>query len=88
MQGHEPSSSGGYIARKVEAVAARSTGGLGTLDGVFLPTVQNITGVILFLRLPFITGSAGILLSIAIIASSIATTIPTALAISAIAVSL
>ena len=34
---------------------------LGTLMGVFIPTFQNILGIILFLRLPWITGQAGIL---------------------------
>lgn len=28
--------------------------------GVYLPTVQNILGVILFLRLPWIVGVAGV----------------------------
>lgn len=32
-----------------------STAKLGTLTGVFLPCLQNILGVILFIRLPFIT---------------------------------
>ena len=34
--------------------------GMGTLLGVFLPTVQNIFGVILFLRLSWIVGVAGV----------------------------
>ena len=33
---------------------------LGTIMGVYLPTVQNILGVILFLRLPWIVGVAGV----------------------------
>ena len=33
---------------------------LGTFMGVFIPTLQNILGIILFLRLPWITGQAGI----------------------------
>ena len=33
---------------------------LGTVTGVFLPCVQNILGVILFLRLSAITGEAGV----------------------------
>lgn len=33
---------------------------LGTIMGVYLPTVQNILGVILFLRLSWIVGIAGV----------------------------
>ena len=33
---------------------------LGTILGVYLPTLQNILGVILFLRLPWIVGIAGV----------------------------
>jgi len=29
---------------------------LGTIKGVFIPTLQNILGIILFVRLPWITG--------------------------------
>jgi len=29
-------------------------------QGVFVPTTQNILGIILFIRLPFITAQAGI----------------------------
>jgi len=32
---------------------------LGTLMGVYLPCVQNIFGVILFIRMPWIVGLAG-----------------------------
>ena len=41
---------------------------LGTFSGVFIPCVQSILGVILFIRLPFITAQAGVLLCTAIIA--------------------
>ena len=82
----ESTPKGGFIANKVTAVAGPDKG-LGTLSGVFLPTMQNITGVLLFLRLPWITGQAGILLSLAIVACAVGTTIPTALSMSAIAVS-
>ena len=34
---------------------------MGTLMGVYLPTIQNIFGVILFIRLSWIVGVAGIL---------------------------
>ncbi|XP_077866597.1 solute carrier family 12 member 6-like [Saccoglossus kowalevskii] len=34
---------------------------MGTIMGVYLPCLQNILGVILFLRLPWIVGNAGVL---------------------------
>lgn len=40
---------------------------MGTFIGVYLPCVQNILGVILFLRLTWIVGTAGILGSFAIV---------------------
>ena len=33
---------------------------MGTIMGVYLPTLQNILGVILFLRLTWIVGIAGV----------------------------
>ena len=40
---------------------------LGTLVGVYLPTIQNIFGVLLFLRLAWIVGTAGVFQSFAIV---------------------
>ncbi len=40
---------------------------MGTFIGVYLPCMQNILGVILFLRLTWIVGTAGILGSFAIV---------------------
>lgn len=40
---------------------------MGTFIGVYLPCVQNILGVVLFLRLTWIVGTAGILGSFAIV---------------------
>lgn len=40
---------------------------MGTFMGVYLPCLQNILGVILFLRLTWIVGTAGILESMAIV---------------------
>lgn len=34
---------------------------LSMFKGVFVPTLQNIMGIILFVRLPWITGQAGIM---------------------------
>ena len=58
---------------------------LGTIKGVFLPCLQNILGVILFLRLPWIAGQAGIVSSLLVVLICVATTIPTTLSMSAIA---
>eukprot|EP00659_Diplonema_papillatum_P011889 gene11890-18342_t len=58
---------------------------LGTFKGVFLPCVQNILGVILFLRLPWITGQAGVLQASGIVLVCALSTFVTALSLSALA---
>jgi solute carrier family 12 (potassium/chloride transporter), member 4/6 len=63
--------------------AARSK--LGTLNGVFLPCLQSIMGIILFLRLTNITGQAGCLYTSLIILTCTASTFLTSLSLSAIA---
>lgn len=40
---------------------------MGTFIGVYLPCLQNILGVILFLRLTWIVGAAGVLESFLIV---------------------
>uniref|UniRef100_A0A8C8IL06 Solute carrier family 12 member 7b n=1 Tax=Oncorhynchus tshawytscha TaxID=74940 RepID=A0A8C8IL06_ONCTS len=49
---------------------------LGTLIGVYLPCLQNILGVILFLRLTWIVGTAGIMESLAIVAVVVTDSVP------------
>ncbi|KAL7831953.1 hypothetical protein AOLI_G00295010 [Acnodon oligacanthus] len=58
---------------------------MGTFIGVYLPCMQNILGVILFLRLTWIVGTAGILGSFAIVFMCCACTLLTAISMSAIA---
>ncbi|KAG7525842.1 solute carrier family 12 member 7-like isoform X1 [Solea senegalensis] len=58
---------------------------MGTFMGVYLPCLQNILGVILFLRLTWIVGSAGILESLAIVGLCCSCTMLTAISMSAIA---
>lgn len=58
---------------------------LGTVKGVLVPCLQNIFGVILFVRLPWITGMAGVGLTLIIVFMAVACTILTTLSMSAIA---
>ncbi|XP_048461945.1 solute carrier family 12 member 4 [Rhincodon typus] len=58
---------------------------MGTLMGVYLPCLQNIFGVILFLRLTWLVGIAGILQSFCIVFMCCCCTMLTAISMSAIA---
>lgn len=51
--------------KDVKAPQARAK--LGTLLGVYLPCIQNIFGVILFIRMPWIVGTAGSILSFTLV---------------------
>lgn len=57
----------------------------GTLKGVFIPSILTILGVILFLRLGWVVGQAGIVLTVFIISLSSLITFLTGLSISATA---
>ncbi|XP_029445784.1 solute carrier family 12 member 7 isoform X2 [Rhinatrema bivittatum] len=58
---------------------------MGTFIGVYLPCLQNILGVILFLRLTWIVGAAGVLESFCIVFMCCSCTVLTAISMSAIA---
>ncbi|KAM6981224.1 solute carrier family 12 member 5 [Aplochiton taeniatus] len=58
---------------------------LGTLMGVYLPCIQNIFGVILFLRMTWIVGIGGVIGSFFIVFMCCSTTMLTAISMSAIA---
>nr|UQS87553.1 solute carrier family 12 member 4 [Rhamdia quelen] len=58
---------------------------MGTLMGVYLPCLQNIFGVILFLRLTWIVGTAGVVQSFIIVLMCCSCTMLTAISMSAIA---
>jgi amino acid transporter len=59
--------------------------GLGTFAGVFTPSILTILGIILFLRLGFVVGSAGLGRALLIIGLSGAIAILTAISLSAVA---
>ena len=56
----------------------------GAFGGVFVPTFLSVIGVILFLRLGYVTASAGILGTIAIILLAVSVTLSTGLSLSSI----
>ncbi|XP_056294354.1 solute carrier family 12 member 5 isoform X3 [Pseudoliparis swirei] len=58
---------------------------LGTLMGVYLPCIQNIFGVILFLRMTWLVGIGGVVGTFAIVFMCCTTTMLTAISMSAIA---
>uniref|UniRef100_A0A8P4KRQ1 Solute carrier family 12 member 7b n=1 Tax=Dicentrarchus labrax TaxID=13489 RepID=A0A8P4KRQ1_DICLA len=78
-QGREWEQDGVSIERE------RASPQMGTFMGVYLPCLQNILGVILFLRLTWIVGTAGILESLAIVCLCCSCTMLTAISMSAIA---
>ncbi|XP_077961562.1 solute carrier family 12 member 6 isoform X2 [Gasterosteus aculeatus] len=58
---------------------------MGTFMGVYLPCLQNIFGVILFLRLTWVVGNAGVLQGLCIVFICCCCTLLTAISMSAIA---
>uniref|UniRef100_A0A674NPB2 Solute carrier family 12 member 5a n=1 Tax=Takifugu rubripes TaxID=31033 RepID=A0A674NPB2_TAKRU len=58
---------------------------LGTLMGVYLPCIQNIFGVILFLRMTWLVGIGGVIGTFIIVTMCCTTTMLTAISMSAIA---
>uniref|UniRef100_UPI003AB0F67E solute carrier family 12 member 6-like isoform X1 n=1 Tax=Centroberyx gerrardi TaxID=166262 RepID=UPI003AB0F67E len=58
---------------------------MGTFMGVYLPCLQNIFGVILFLRLTWVVGTAGVLQGLCIVFMCCCCTMLTAISMSAIA---
>ncbi|HDZ90508.1 MAG: amino acid permease [Deltaproteobacteria bacterium] len=60
-------------------------GGLGTFSGVFTPSILTILGIILFMRMGYVVGSAGLLHSLIIISLANAVSVLTSISLSAIA---
>lgn len=83
-----PSSSTAYTSSNDRAAAAAapttSPRILGTFSGVFLPSTQNILGIILFLRVPWVVGQAGVLVTLCLVAFCVCITTLTALSLSAL----
>jgi len=60
-------------------------GTLGTFTGVFTPSILTILGIILFLRLGFVVGNAGLAQTLLIIAIATAVSVLTSISLAAIA---
>eukprot|EP01006_Ploeotia_vitrea_P028705 TRINITY_DN61341_c0_g1_i1.p1 TRINITY_DN61341_c0_g1~~TRINITY_DN61341_c0_g1_i1.p1 ORF type:complete len:923 (+),score=100.53 TRINITY_DN61341_c0_g1_i1:52-2820(+) len=58
---------------------------MGTIPGVLLPCLQNIFGIILFLRQAWITGESGFFVAFAVVFGCCLTTFTTALSMAAVA---
>lgn len=80
-EGEVDTAKGGDPSKPAEKIEAK----LGLLWGVYLPTTQNILGVILFLRLPWIVAQAGIIQTTIIVLLCVGSTFLTSLSLSAIA---
>jgi amino acid transporter len=68
--------------------AAENGAKLGTFAGVFTPSVLTILGIILFLRLGFVVGSAGLVNALAIVLVANLISVLTSVSLSAIATNL
>lgn len=81
-----PEVSGSRTMMFKEAILGRRTksGGLGTFSGVFRPTILTILGVMMYLRLGWVVGEAGLLGAVAIIIVTFSITSATALSLSSI----
>jgi amino acid transporter len=72
--------------RKDDSVESKGT--LGTFAGVFTPSILTILGIILFLRLGYVVGSAGLARTLIIIGIANAISVLTSFSLSAIATNL
>ena len=59
--------------------------GFGTFTGVFTPTLLTILGVIMYVRIGWVVGNAGLLGALAILALGLIITVCTGLSLSSIA---
>ncbi|MEQ9448220.1 MAG: hypothetical protein RLN70_04830 [Rhodospirillaceae bacterium] len=63
-------------------------GNLGTFAGVFTPSILTILGIILFLRVAYVVGEAGVLVALVIIVAANAISVLTSVSVSGIATNL
>eukprot|EP00045_Choanoeca_perplexa_P015906 m.206806 g.206806 ORF g.206806 m.206806 type:complete len:938 (-) comp17113_c0_seq1:1520-4333(-) len=68
----------------VGIASANSKNALGTINGCYVPCLLNIMGIVLFLRLSWAVGQAGILLSLAILCIATLQAVITVLSLSAL----
>ena len=71
--------------RTVGAAEEQQLRGIGTFTGVFTPTLLTILGVIMYVRLPWVVGSGGLLGAWLIMGIAMAITACTGLSLSSIA---
>jgi amino acid transporter len=72
----------------IEQDKSAATGQLGTFAGVFTPSILTILGIILFLRLGYVTGSGGVAKTLVILAIANLVTIITSQSLAAVATNL
>ncbi|MBW1786832.1 MAG: amino acid permease [Deltaproteobacteria bacterium] len=72
----------------IEDSVQPSVGNLGTFAGVFTPSVLTILGIILFLRMGYVVGNAGLGKALLIIAAANGISVLTSISLSAIATNL
>lgn len=73
------------MAEREREAEAGSAGKLGTFAGVFTPSILTILGIILFLRMGYVVGNAGIYKTILILGIATFISVLTSLSLSAIA---
>ncbi|MGE0785434.1 MAG: hypothetical protein AB7S26_07090 [Sandaracinaceae bacterium] len=66
-------------------MAGREDSKFGTFGGVFTPSLLTILGVIMYMRLPLITGQAGLTMAVVIVLAAHVVSVSTGLSISSIA---
>jgi amino acid transporter len=76
------------VAPKKTPPDANRPAGLGTFTGVFTPSILTILGIILFLRLGYVVGDAGLARALVIILVANVISVVTSLSLSAIATNL
>ncbi|NNL43452.1 MAG: amino acid permease, partial [Desulfobacterales bacterium] len=74
--------------RKIKSTNFKTKGTLGTFAGVFTPSILTILGIILFLRLGYVVGNAGLGLTLVILLLANGISILTSVSLSAISTNL